>query len=239
MSGFPAVAGDINGDGYDDFLIGAPDNDAGGTGSGQVYVLFGKETGWQLDLVLDQADASIVGPAGWEIGAMPEGAGDVNADGFDDFVFWGSPGIAAEVYLVLGRDTGWQMDMSLGAVDAAIGGDANDYWLNFPMGGADLNGDGFDDFMITSESNCDGGNGAGKVFLFLGRASGWDLVTELDSADASYIGEEAFDDAGTSTAMGGDVDGDGHDDALIGADGNDEAAYLAGKAYVLFGGAGG
>jgi len=236
MSGRPSVSGDINGDEYDDFLVGAPDGIGGGYQSGQVYLLFGKDSGWQIELTLDHADASIIGQEWNEIGQSPTGAGDVNADGYDDFLFGGVAGVnLPEIYLVLGRETGWQLSAPLDSVDASILGDAANEWLIVPSGGGDLDGDGFDDFLITSESNDEGGANAGKVFLFFGKDSGWFRGAGLDSSGASFVGEAAYDNAGTTTAIGGDINGDGYDDALIGAWGNDEAGELAGKAYLVFG----
>jgi len=236
MAGRPAYVGDVNGDGLDDFVIKSSSNAAGGIQSGQVYILFGKLSGWQIDTTLDQADASFVGQEWDEIGSWPTGAGDVNADGYDDFLFAGSATDSGEIYLVLGRNTGWQMGAPLDSVDVSIVGDEENEWLQYTAGGGDVNGDGFDDFLIASHYNSDAAPGAGKVFLFFGRTNGWVTEVGLDWSDASFLGEVALDSAGCKTAAGGDVNGDGFDDALIGATFNSEAGTFNGKAYLVFGG---
>jgi len=229
------MVGDINGDGYDDFVIEASSNNVGGYRSGQLYILFGKALGWQLDVSLDQTDASFIGQEWDEIGSWPTAAGDVNGDGLDDFLFSGCVTETGEIYLVLGRNTGWQLGAPLDATDTAIVGDIANDPLIYTAGGGDMNGDGFDDFLVASHSNDDVAAGAGKVFLFFGREIGWVSEIGLDSSDASLLGEAALDNAGCKTAAGGDVNGDGFDDALIGASSNDEAGTYAGKAYLVFG----
>ncbi|MBN1389023.1 MAG: FG-GAP repeat protein, partial [Candidatus Thermoplasmatota archaeon] len=76
-------AGDVNGDGFDDILIGAVYNDEGGIYAGQTYLILGKGSGWAMDTNLSQADASFWGEeADDHSGHSVSGAGDVNGDGF-------------------------------------------------------------------------------------------------------------------------------------------------------------
>ena len=82
-----ASEGDVNGDGYDDILIGAPGDDDGGNGAGQTYLIFGKASGWAMDRKLSDSDASFWGEDSNDIsGSSVAGVGDVNGDGYDDIL---------------------------------------------------------------------------------------------------------------------------------------------------------
>ncbi len=242
-----ASAGDVNGDGYDDILIGVPDNDDGGNGAGQTYLIFGKASGWSMDTDLSNADASFIGEdavdfSGWSVA----GAGDVNDDGYDDILigaYWESSGdsAAGQTYLILGKASGWQMDTDLSNVDASfIGEERGDYSGKSVAGVGDVNGDGYDDILIGADGNDEGGGGfTGQTYLILGKASGWAMDTDLSNADASFWGAGVGDLAGYSVAGAGDVNGDGYDDILIGARKNDDGDSEAGQTYLILGKASG
>jgi len=235
------MVNDVNGDGFDDLLIGASENDDNGIHAGQAYLVFGRDAGWQFDLDLDQADASFLGEANRDgAGSVVAEAGDVNADGLGDVLiaaFGNDEGgtTAGQVYLVLGRNTGWQMGALLEHSDASFLGDEDYAYLQYCSGGGDVDGDGFSDFVIASPYNSEAGQGAGVVYLLLGRPTGWTLDSNLSMAEGSFLGENPYDFAGLNVAAGGDVNGDGLDDILIGAYGNSEAGLYAGKAYLVFG----
>ncbi len=241
-----AGAGDVNGDGYDDILIGARNNDDGGSNAGQTYVIFGNKSSWTMDTDLSNADASFWGEdmgdnSGWSIA----GAGDVNGDGYDDILigaWYNDDGgsIAGQTYLVLGKASGWSMDTDLSNADASFWGeDAGDQSGWTVAGAGDVNGDGYDDILIGAWRNDDGGSDAGQTYLILGMASGWSMDTDLSNADASFIGEDAGDYSGCSVAGAGDVNGDGYDDILIGAWGDDDGGGFAGQTYLVLGKASG
>ncbi|HUT04988.1 MAG TPA: choice-of-anchor D domain-containing protein [bacterium] len=236
-------AGDVNGDGYDDFLIGAWANDEAADNAGQAYLILGKSSGWAMDTSLGDSDASFWGEregstVSW--GGL-SGAGDVNADGYDDFIVGAyaddEPGdVAGQTYLILGRASGWAMDTSLADSDASFWGEAPDDRAGQGVsGGGDVNGDGYDDFLISGYLNDEGGDNAGQIYLIFGKSSGWAMDTELYDSDASFWGEAADDHAGGSVSAVGDFNGDGGDDLLIAAYSNSEAAEDAGQAYLIFG----
>jgi len=232
-----AGAGDVNGDGYDDILIGAQGNDDGGSNAGQTYLIFGKASGWDRDTNLSKSNASFLGEGNSDFsGDMVAGAGDVNGDGYDDFLIgvYGSAG--GQTYLILGKASGWAMDTDLSKVDASFEAEnAGDGAGRSVDGAGDVNGDGYDDILIGAYGNNDGGYDAGQTYLIFGKASGWAMDTDLSKADASFWGEDAYDYSGTSVAGAGDVNGDGYDDILIGAYGDDDGGNVAGQTYLILG----
>ena len=205
-------AGDVNGDGCADVLVGAPNADDGVDHQlGAAYLVLGPVSG-TLDLSL--ADAKLVGEETSSFngaGRDVAGAGDMDADGHDDLLV----GAASAAYLVLGPVTG-TLDLSM--ADAKLVGAGRSV-----SGGGDVDGDGNDDLLL----------GAGDdVCLFLGPVAG---TLDLSVADAKLLGEGHDDFAGSSVSSAGDIDADGHADILVGAFGNDEGGFDAGAAYVVLG----
>ncbi len=176
-------AGDVDGDDCDDFLIGAPSH---GSSKGKVYLILGNRTGW-WDENLSNASASFVGESTNDgAGYSVSGAGDCNSDGFDDFLI-GAPfnsdagGLAGQVYLILGKSTGWRQNTPLATdADAFLLGDGKGNCSGWSVSGAgDCNGDYADDFLIAAPFNSERGNWAGKVYLLLGKPT---FVNSSDDA---------------------------------------------------------
>lgn len=235
-------AGDVNGDGYDDILIGAYYNKEGGTGAGQTYLVLGKPSGWAVDTPLNHADASFIGESQYDYsGYSVSTAGDVNGDGFDDILI-GAYGndengdLSGQTYLIFGKAAGWAMDMPLSQANASFIGENSSDFSGYSVSSAgDVNGDGFDDILIGAYGNSAAGSSAGKTYLIRGRAAGWAMNIPLNQADASFAGEAQYDYSGYSVSSAGDVNGDGLDDILIGAYGNDGNGYFSGQSYLIFG----
>jgi hypothetical protein len=121
---------------------------------------------------------------------------------------------------------------SLSAADATYTGEAAYDYAGYSVSGAgDVDGDGFDDLLVGARYNDANGIDAGAAYLVLGSATPGDLT--LSAADAKYSGEAAYDYAGYSVSGAGDVDGDGLDDLVVGAYGDDAGGASAGAAYLV------
>ncbi len=238
-------AGDVNGDGFDDILIGAFLADSLGNSSvnaGESYLVFGSDALPQaIELSsLGSMGVTFFGAAADErSGQSVSGAGDINGDGFDDIVI-GAPyggssrGYKGSSYLVFGRAS-LPESILLGSFSASFSMtritrlDASDALGSSVSGAGDVNGDGYDDLLIGARtgSSLDGERfTSGYTYVILGRSDLPHLITldiddginpVLRGADISIVGADAFDWSGWSVSGAGDVNGDGFDDLLIGA----------------------
>jgi hypothetical protein len=213
---------DFNGDGYSDLLVGAPGNDAGGGAAGRAYVFLGSVS---LD-----TDADVVIGGTWanqNLGAAVAGAGDVNADGFADFVV-GAPEAAGSInpghaYLFLGAAT---VDATADLTVTRPG--AADRLGRAVAGTGDVNADGFADLLVGAWGV---GTATGLAYLLFG-GSAPDAVV-----DATWAGEESGDSFGVAVGGAGDFNADGFADCLVGAPGYGPDTTRQGRFYVFFGGA--
>ena len=218
-------AGDVNGDGYDDFLIGAPSNDETNDLAGKCYLILGRASPWSRDVHLSKANASFRGERyDSELGPVAA-AGDVNGDGYDDFLLLAPPdketdGDMGQVYLILGKATGWARNVSAGAADASFHGEgAMGYESTGLAGGVDVNGDGYDDILVGSQGYDEpSGSDNGKVYIVFGRNAGWRIDMDLEDADASLLSHRNLLEAGEVLCAAGDVNGDGLGDFLVSSD---------------------
>ncbi|HMG45938.1 MAG TPA: Ig-like domain-containing protein [Allosphingosinicella sp.] len=252
-------AGDVNGDGFADIIVGADGNDSGGGTSGAAYVIFGKASGFGslIDLTgLSAADGfKIQGDQSRDhAGISVSSAGDINGDGFADLIIGatgnnvpeGTPTGAA--YVIFGKATGFASLIDLEGLSATdgfkiLGAHVGDETGGSVSSAGDVNGDGFADILVGTLSMDAGGGNAGGAYVIFGKSGGFGSLIDLASlspADGfSIVGDAEMDFAGRSVSSAGDVNGDGFADILIGANGNDSGGNFAGAVYVIFGKSGG
>ncbi len=250
LSGFSVKgAGDVNGDGLADLLVGAYAADpVSGLDAGRTYVVFGKATTTSVDLgqVAGGNGGFLIegAAAGDQSGYSVNGAGDVNGDGLADIVI-GAPSSATSpghTYVVFGKAGGTAVDLAnLGTGGFVINGQsANDQsgWLVSSAG--DMNGDGLTDLIIGAAHAAPGGlatSGASYVVYGKTGTTAIDLSNVAQGQGGFVInGEAAGDNSGSSVSAAGDVNGDGLADLIVGAYGADPAGLgNAGRSYVIFG----
>ncbi len=245
-----SVAGDINGDGIDDLVVGA----FGAAGfAGITYVVFGSTTGFAADLEVSDIDGSngfsITGGAGLS-GRSVSNAGDVNGDGTDDLIIGAmTAGGTGASYVVFGQASGFAPTLDLSALDGSNGfkingvaaGDQNGWQVS---AAGDVNGDGFADVIIGARYADPNGDGSGASYVVFGKGSGFDAILDLSALNGhngfKISGEVAADHSGRSVSDAGDVNGDGFDDVIVGAYNADpHGDSYAGESYVVFGRASG
>ena len=226
-----AIAGDINGDGYDDVFVGAPDSDYGNTGSGSAYVIFGDETNNLNDLNTSSIHNSSIGfriditTNAASLGDAIFGGGDLNGEGYDDLVISLPKANSNDgrIHVIFGDAAG-----NLGDIDN-LNAATSDFRILSPTGAqerigrsldfVDVNGDGYDDLVFGAPTADPGGlSDAGRFYIIFGGDSlaDIDLASPLDSADGIMIdGLNASTRFGTSVSGIGDFNGDGFEDVIV------------------------
>ena len=245
-------AGDINGDGIDDLIIGAAQASPNGDSSGESYVVFGNKEEFPSSLELSALDGS----NGFTLNGIDEfdasgtsvsGAGDINGDGIDDLIIGSSQAnpnsiaYAGQSYVVFGNKGEFPASLELSALDGhngfALNGINQEDFAGFSVSGAgDINGDGTDDLIIGAPE----ADQTGQSYVVFGNEEGFPASFELSTLDGNngftLNGINSRDALGVSVSDAGDINGDGIDDLIIGAvNANPNGIAYAGQSYVVFG----
>ncbi|PSJ15880.1 integrin alpha [Nitrosomonas supralitoralis] len=256
-------AGDVNGDGLDDLIIGAPRADSNGTNSGSSYVVFGKLTGFSATLdpsTLNgdtgfRVDGESSGGYGDSSGIAVSSAGDINGDGYDDLIIgvsreYNSPNpenpITVE-YVVFGKASGFSSVLPASSLDGSKGfrvtvsGEVAQSTSVSSAG--DVNGDGIDDLIIgiNFERSYRHITDKNDVYIIFGKTSDFDSAFDLASLDGSNgfrlpaPVSNIYDTSGLQVSSAGDINGDGINDLIIGSPSDNTDSYHGGNSYVVFG----
>jgi hypothetical protein len=202
-----AAAGDVNGDGYADVIIGAPT-------LGAAYLYYGTGTGLPTN-----ADVTLSGPGSSGFGRAVAGVGDVNGDGYSDFAIGAPDGNS--VYVYYGQSAKLPATLTAVNANASLTGPAGSSFGASVAGAGDINGDGFPDILVGSPAATAPSPG---VRLYSGAAAG---VNTSVARAWPYPGAASTHGYGKVVAPAGDVNGDGYCDFLVGApDANVGYGYL-------------
>jgi uncharacterized protein YchJ len=257
-----AGVGDMNNDGLADLLIGMP-QDAASTNPGGAFLVYGKANSTTGSLAEYQKDISALAttPDALSItstfdtaGFSVSSAGDVNGDGWIDMIISahfqtvsGLVGNTGNTYVVYGSSALSALQtISLGNVGGTVPGFVISGWQAGEESGTsvssagDFNGDGKADMLVSAYFNDTAGTNAGMTYVVLGKTG--NVAVDLENiknnvGGFAIKGENISDFSGVSVSSGGDINGDGLGDIIIGAviGGSANATPYSGKTYVVFG----
>ena len=214
-------AGDVNGDGYSDVIVGSPKYDNGEDDEGRAFVYYGSATGLSANANWTAESNQIMGYFGNSVSA----AGDVNGDGYADIIVgaYRDNINQGNIFVYFGGASGPSVNANWTAEGASFG--------NSVSGAGDVNHDGYADIIVGCRSY---DYGQGQVFGYYGSTTGL-------SANANWtaIANHAGGLLGCSVSGAGDVNGDGYSDVIVGASDYDNGEANEGRAFVYYGGVAG
>lgn len=207
-----STAGDVNGDGYSDVIVGAYTYDSN---TGRAYIFYG---GLSMNNV---ADVTLLGEStSSNFGHTVSSAGDVNGDGFSDVI------VGAYLYNSTGRAYIFYGGISMNNIaDVTLSGISLSSYFGYSVSTAgDVNSDGYSDVIVGAYGDV---SGVGRAYIFYGGFS------MNNVADVTLTGESANNGFGYSVSTSRDVNGDGYSDVIVGAYTYNSST---GRAYIFFGG---
>jgi FG-GAP-like repeat/FG-GAP repeat/FlgD Ig-like domain len=222
-----ATAGDVNGDGYSDIIVGAYGFSNGQNSEGRAFVYHGSPSGLSTTPAWTAESNQFLAEFGYSVST----AGDVNGDGFSDVIVgafgWDNPEVnEGEAVVYHGSASGlsaspaWQVESNqspanFGTMVATAG---------------DVNGDGYSDVLVGANHFSNGETWEGRAFLYLGSPGGL-----FPTANWTAESNQANGFFGNALGTAGDVNGDGYSDVIIGAYGYDNDQLSEGRAWIYYG----
>jgi hypothetical protein len=225
-----AGAGDVNGDGYGDLLVGSRLYSNGQRSEGRVFCYHGSATG-PATTPSWTAEPNIVNA---NLGTSIAAAGDLNGDGYGDVVL-GAPGLSngqsgeGRAYVYFGSASG----LAATAAWTAEGDQSGASFGRTVQGAGDVNGDGYDDLVIGAPGFDNGQSDEGRAFIYLGSATG-----PASSPARTIEPDLAGSSLGLAVARAGDVNADGFSDVIVGAYLLSNPNTNEGKVFLHYGGGG-
>ncbi len=228
--GYSLTMADVNGDGYDDAIAGAPGYDGTSSSIGAVYIFSGNSAaGWG-----SKADSAA---AGFVTGSSREMAlgtdtlwhpGDLDGDGNIDLALTSEDN--GEVWVFMDAQT-IDSTTSVTSANHILTGTAGDMGSMVVMD-SDLDNDGLDDLVVGADGDNTNGSNSGTVYVFSNPSTWGSSMTSADAV-ATFYGTAAEEYLGTGGTGGKDVTGDGIADLVIGASSDDTKASGAGAVWVV------